>query len=151
MSSPFDAYPKGGRELLGPLRGSDNCRHGYGLDLQRRTGQSACAYCGISFTESYHQWLLMAVDHVVPSSVGRLKGIPAPFMGDVINQVLACSGCNSLGNRYVPAGQAQVAFWTIDEFLALRDAIYTERCALIEKRRAIERAFFDSRPWQTIT
>jgi hypothetical protein len=65
---PFDSYPGGGKELLGKLRGSDGTsRRGYGLDFQRRTGQSSCAYCGSNLVENYVHWLLMSIDHVVPT------------------------------------------------------------------------------------
>lgn len=67
---PFEVYPERGRALLGPIRGS-NCRKGYGLKLMRVTGQTCCAYCGISLVEPYTNWLQMAVDHVVPRSVCR--------------------------------------------------------------------------------
>ena len=149
MQSPFSTYPGGGRKLLGSPRSWDNCRHGYGLELQRRTGQTACAYCGIDLTNDYYHWLLMAVDHVVPSSVGKLLGIPPTFIGDCLNLVLTCSGCNSFHNRYTPTLADVPSEWTPEAFVKLRDAIFEERAALIEKRRAIEMTFFKSRPWES--
>jgi hypothetical protein len=95
--------------LLGrPLTGG-GCRTGYGLALQRMTGQSACAYCGVDLTASYYQWLLMNVDHVVPVAEARFLGIPSDFVEDAINKVLACSGCNLFENRYRTNAEPQLS------------------------------------------
>ncbi len=64
---PFASYPEQGRKPLGRPRDLTGARRsGYGLSLQRMTGQSACAYCGLSLVDTYEHWLLMPVDHVVP-------------------------------------------------------------------------------------
>ena len=63
----FDRYPLGGRVLLGrPKNLTGACRSGYGLELQRRTGETSCAYCDVSLIDEYHHWLLLSIDHVVP-------------------------------------------------------------------------------------
>jgi hypothetical protein len=144
--SPFSAYPCGGRTLLGAPKQLDNCRHGYGLELSNVTAQSNCAYCGKSLTDDYRHWLLMAVDHVVPSSVGKSLGIPGRFTDDFINLVLCCSGCNGFGNRYRVADEPKEE-WTLVEFLALRDRIFAERSARIADRRQEEESFFE-RAWR---
>jgi hypothetical protein len=150
MSLLFSTYPNGGRVLLGPPKGSDNCRHGYGLDLQRRTGQRHCAYCGVDLTDTFHHWLLMSVDHVVPTSVGKERDVPGVYMEDCINKVLACSGCNGIGNRYKAEGIEWPSEWTIESFVAVRDTIFVARTALIGELRANEVAFFASHPWETV-
>ena len=55
---PFDRYPGRGTMFLGKCGGA-NCRHGYGLMLQQLTGQTSCAYCGLSLIHTYEHWLLM--------------------------------------------------------------------------------------------
>jgi hypothetical protein len=146
--NPFDGFPGADRELLGGPGPWDNCRHGYGLDLQRKTGQRSCASCGLDFTGSYEHWLLMAVDHVVPTSVGTGLGIPIAYLGDCINLVLACSGCNGFANRYKPALVTTPDEWTLEVFIELRDRVFSERRGVVASRRASERAFFEARPWQ---
>ena len=96
----FDRYPSGGRALLGRQELTGACRSGYGLELQRLTGESNCAYCDVSLVTDYDHWLLMSIDHVVPGGEARRVGIDAQFYEDAINLVLCCSGCNGFGNRY---------------------------------------------------
>ena len=147
----FRRYPKQGRESLGRLQNlTGACRSGYGLALQRLTGQSSCAYCGVLLTDTYDHWLLMSVDHVVPQGEARRLGIPIGWYDDAINQVLCCSGCNGFGNRYGCAALPQEC-WTLEQFVALRDAVFADRTRLIAARRARELALFASKPWDTTT
>ena len=60
---PFDSYPGDRIELL-PRSGGANARREYGLKLQRLTGQSSYAYCGVSLVDDYYHWILLNVDHV---------------------------------------------------------------------------------------
>ena len=145
---PFDAYPGCGLQLLGRPRGGDNCRHGYGLDLQRRTGQTGCAYCGLDLVADYHRWLLLSVDHVVPRGQASLLGIPSEYAEDIINLVLCCAGCNGFGNRYRVVGAPRPS-WSLTDFVALRDDVFDERSRTITERRRAEEAFFRSQPWKT--
>ena len=143
----FDRYPQGGRVLLGqPKNLTGACRSGYGLALQQLTGESSCAYCGLSLVDDYHHWLLMSIDHVVPGGEARRVGIDPHFYEDAINLVLCCSGCNGFGNRFRCALEPQPS-WTLDEFLALRDRVFEDRFERIAARRAVEIAFFESTPW----
>jgi hypothetical protein len=144
--SPFNAYPGGGSVLLGTPRNPYNCRQGWALEIRKLTGQTACAYCGGSLVDDYRHWLLMAVDHVVPSSEGRRLGIPSLFIGDFANLVLCCSGCNGFGNRYRVAEEPRAA-WTLEEFMALRDRVFAERNRLVAARREKEKAFYE-RAWR---
>lgn len=147
----FDMYPYAGRALLGRPRDlTGACRSGYGLGLQRLTGQTACAYCGVSLVDTYHHWLLMSVDHVVPSGEARRLGVGAQYFEDAINLVLCCAGCNGFGNRYRCEAPAQ-RIWTLDGFLALRDFMFDDRFQRIAIRRATEIDLFDSRPWEQPT
>jgi hypothetical protein len=142
---PFDDYPKEESNLRKGLRNTGNCRHGYGLDLQSRTGQTTCAYCGLSLVDDYNHWLLLCVDHVVPVSEGRHLGISADLVGGLVNQVLCCAGCNGLDNRYVIEDTAAKTDWSLDEFVKLRDETFLVRGRRIAERRAEEIAFFDTR------
>jgi hypothetical protein len=146
---PFASYPGRGRELLGRPRDWSVCRYGYGLELQRRTGQGICAYCRVSLVDDYYRWLLMGVDHVVPKGQAIQLGISVLLYDDLINLVLCCSGCNGFGNRYrVPSEFIDpVGDWTLDRFLSLRDRVFEDRFQRIAERRTRERAFFESRPW----
>lgn len=103
----------------------------------------------MSLVDDYHHWLLMSVDHVVPSAEARRVGIDPRFYEDAINLVLCCAGCNGFGNRY-RAHVGPRAIWTLDEFLSLRDSIFEDRSDRIAKRRAVEIAFFESRPWESL-
>lgn len=146
MVEPFDSYPQGGRVLLGRRSGA-NARWEYGLRLQRLTGQTRCAWCGVDLVADYYRWLLLAVDHVVPSGEARRLGIPLDFSEDYLNLVLACAGCNGFDNQYRSTLMPQ-GTWTLEEFDELRNAVFLERRPRITERRAREVAFFESRPWQ---
>lgn len=75
---PFATYPGGGRQPLGPWKGS-NARHDYGLELMRRTGQARCAYCDADFAAAYETWLTLVVDHVVPRSLSKRLGVKSEW------------------------------------------------------------------------
>lgn len=143
---PFDSYPKDEHELRSPPRNPYNCRHGWGLDIQQRTGQTRCAYCGVSLVDDYYHWLLMCVDHVVPSREAQRLNIPPDLANGLVNHVLACSGCNGFHNRHVIAAEPQKE-WTLDQFIDLRDTTFRNRKASVGERRAEEMAFFDRHPW----
>ncbi len=96
---------------------------------------------------TYERWLLLQVDHAVPTSVAKNLGIPFDLYEDLFNLVLACAACNGFDNRYryrvdVPS----LAAWTVEEFVALRDAVFAERTGRIAARRDVELAFFASLP-----
>jgi 5-methylcytosine-specific restriction endonuclease McrA len=146
MVMPFDAYPYGGKQLLGRRTGA-NARREYGLRLQRLTGQTTCAWCGVDLVADFYRWLLLSVDHVVPTSEARRLGIPLEFSEDYVNHVLACAGCNGFDNRY-HGTHAPRDTWTLEESVALRDAIFLERKTRIAERRSRDQGFFESRPWQ---
>lgn len=143
---PFDRYPHGGKQLLGQLRGA-NARREYGLRLQRLTGISTCAYCRLDLTSSFEHWLLLCVDHVVPTQLARSLGIPKLYYNDMANCVLSCSACNGLDNRYTHAPATVPETWDAVTFVAVRDRIFAERFDRIGALRAKEQAFFDLHPW----
>jgi 5-methylcytosine-specific restriction endonuclease McrA len=145
---PFQSYPGEGRKLLPRVKG-DSCRHGYGLNHQRLTGQSCCAYCGRDFTVDYGNWLMMALDHVIPANLCEATGIPREWSDSHSNRVLLCSACNGFKNRWAPE-DALVCPTTEAEFFDMRDAMFIERRQAVIKRDVEERAFFDSKPWETI-
>lgn len=49
----FDRYSEEGEVLL-PKAPFDNTRHGYGMALQRLTGQTTCAYCDVSLVDNFY-------------------------------------------------------------------------------------------------
>src|SRR3712207_694537 len=126
---PFDQYPEGGRVLLGWVRGS-SARRAYGRRLQQVTGQSRCTYCGVNLIDDYYRWLLLSVDHVVPAREAVRLGIPNEFSEDLTNLVLSCSACNGFDNQF-KIKRAPQSTWTVDEFVALRDQVFAERCPRI--------------------
>jgi len=144
--TPFDQYPGGGRELIGKCPGG-NCRKGYGLKLQRLTGQTACAYCGLSLVDTYEHWLLMCTDHVVPASTGAAFGISPVWLEDLCNRVLCCSGCNGLKNRFELPLET-ILPTEVAAFVEVRDAIFSLRKSAILAAVEMEREFYRGRPWE---
>ena len=144
---PFDDYPTDKDELLRPLGGPGNCRNGYGLDLQKRTGQTRCAYCGISLVDDYYHWLLMAAGHVVPTSAKLSLRMPSVLIESLANRLLCCSGCNGFLNRYAVADEVPRDNWSLPDFIALRDRVFVDRKQKIGERRAAEMAIFDRKRW----
>jgi hypothetical protein len=126
---PFDLYLHGARVPLGRPKRTDNCRYGYGLELQQHTGQTRCAYCDVGLVADYYHWLLLSVDHVVPRGQALLLGISTEYTEDFINLVLCCAGCNGFTNRYVVPATLGSALpsWDLDRFLELRDRVFEDR------------------------
>lgn len=141
---PFDSYPERGQILLGKLTGA-NCRHEYGLKLQRLTGQTMCAYCHINLIDDYYHWLLLSVDHVIPKGEAQRLNIPPRLFDDAINAVLCCIGCNQLGNRVRLPFEPR-SHWDLQAFVGLRNDAFTYRFEVIAMLRAKELQFFHSRP-----
>ncbi len=144
--NPFDLYPHEGRRLLGPARGS-NCRHGYGLRFMQITRQTDCAYCGLNFLANYRNWLNMALDHVVPTSLCLEFEVKPEWIDDCSNRVLACAACNGFENRYKPSFRISKPS-SLPRFYDLRDRIFRERYDKIQLRRDKEHEFFMSKPWK---
>jgi len=145
---PFNSYPGGGRQRLGPPKGS-NCRREYGPQFMRLTGKTHCAYCDTDFTAAYEIWLTMVLDHVIPASVCLSMHIPSEWCEDFSNTVLACAACNGFCNRYsLPIGIVPPI--TREAFYDLRDRIFCERKKLIAERHKEEREFFKGRPWEPV-
>ncbi len=141
---PFDDYPAGGRTIL-ERKSSGNARRGYGLRLMEITNQESCAYCAVSLVDDYYHWLLLNVDHVIPASECFRLGIPDNWQESYSNIVLACFGCNLFDNRYSVRWKQPMTQWSEKDFLDLRDSVFVERKARIEKRRREEREFYELR------
>jgi hypothetical protein len=142
---PFESYPGGGRKLLGHVKGA-NCRHEYGLQFMKVTGQTKCAYCSMDFTESYDNWLQMALDHVVPSGVGKAKGIDKDgctnWLDDSSSKVLACATCNTLDNRHALT-DSEFCPSSVEDYFDLRDRVFSRRKTIVWRKRLAERRFFE--------
>ena len=133
---PFDAYPQGGRELLGaPRWGDGSSRRGYGVDVFRECG-NVCVYCGLEMDTTYEGWLHLSVDHVVPSHLAN-KGFPAAWIEDITHMVTCCRACNEFLNGYRVSDEAPVDHGA---FLALRDRHFVAKHDAVRKRHADERA-----------
>lgn len=144
---PFDRYPEDGQILL-PKARSTNARHEYGLDLQRLTKQTGCAYCGISLVDEYYRWLLLSVDHVIPKGECDRLGIPVDFRDSYSNTVLCCSACNGFDNHYRILWDEPTVDWAPNRFFLLRQRVFHVRKARILSKHAEEIRFFQSRPWE---
>jgi len=142
----FVSYPSEGRALIARVKGNGGCRCGYGLRHQQYTGQTCCAYCGLDFTSRYENWLMMALDHVVPASVCLEASIPIEWMDDHANRVLCCSACNGFKNRWQPA-EPLVCPTSLEGFFDLRDSIFVIRREHILQSQADARAFFERKLW----
>jgi hypothetical protein len=116
----------------------------------QKTGQTACAYCGLDFASSYENWLQMALDHVVPGNVCRSFALPDEWADDCTNKVLACAACNGFDNRYKQS-PVEVCPRSLAEFYQLRDRIFAERSLRIAERHRSEREFFERRLWEQRT
>ena len=141
---PFDDYPEGGRIIL-ERKSSGNARRGYGLRLMEIAYQTSCAYCSVSLVDDYYRWLLLNVDHVIPVAECARLGIPEDWQESYSNIVLACFGCNLFDNRYSVHWQNPRTKWTEPDFFDLRDSVFAERKARIEKRRSEEKEFYERR------
>lgn len=136
---PFDAYPQGGRVLLGkPRSGDGTARRSYGVKALEWCGHR-CAYCGLDMG-TFEGWLQLTIDHVIPQQM-QGAGYPPDWVLDAINVVAACGACNGYFNRDPIIG---VVPTTLEAFCALRDRVFMERKTRILERRATERAWFDS-------
>lgn len=60
---------------------------------------------------------------------------PREWVEDTVNIVAACGACNGLFNRDPAVGAVPT---TLDEFLAIRDALFVMRKARIQDRRSVE-------------
>lgn len=145
---PFDSYPSNGLILLGKPKNQSNARHGKGFELQKLTKQTNCTYCQVSLVDDYYHWLLLEVDHVIPTEQAKIQGIPLTFYEDFINLVLCCAGCNGFDNRFEVSHVPQ-SDWKLQDFVRLRDEVFTIRSQNIASRRQSELSFFLSKPWES--
>ena len=127
--------------------GRANSRREDGLWLMENARQDSCAYCDVSLVDTYHHWLLLNVDHVVPAGECAKLGIPDGWHHSFTNTVLSCFGCNLFDNRYTIDWQAPKApdDWTVLEFIALQDRVFRARHKRIADRREEEIRFFQLR------
>ena len=144
---PFDDYPELGRTILRKRTGG-SARQGYGRWLIDHANQTCCVYCNVSLVDTYENWLLLNVDHVIPEDSCKHLGIPKQWHHSYTNLVLACSGCNIFKNRdslgSVDSVQPKPSSeWTPSEFIALRDRVFKERYRIIRDRRADEVRFYE--------
>lgn len=111
-----------------------------------RTQQTVCAYCGLDLVHLFEPRLLRSVDHLVPQGAAKAAGIRVDYDDDIANQLIACQGCNGFLNWYVPVLSID-GDRSVEEFIRLRDRIFSERRELFAKRRERERELFVSAPW----
>jgi hypothetical protein len=136
---PFDAYPEGGRALLGkPKWGDGTARRSYGVKALKWCGYR-CTYCGLPMS-SFEGWLQLSIDHVVPQQMQSV-GYPTEWVLDAINVVAACLACNGFFNRDPVIGDVPT---TLEAFCDIRDRVFVERKAQILERRAAELAWLET-------
>lgn len=136
---PFDAYPLGGRVLLGkPKWGDGTARRSYGVKALEWCGHH-CAYCGLDMS-TFEGWLQLSIDHVIPQQM-QGTGYASEWVLDAINVVAACNACNGYFNRDPVIGEIPT---TLEAFCDLRDRVFRERQARILDRRATEREWFEA-------
>ena len=154
----FSNYPdekmwESSRHFVDPRSGkkvafsNGGCRRGYGLKLMLLTGQTACAYCGISLVDDYWRWLLLAVDHVVPTERAKELGVREEWFKDYRNTVLSCSACNGFRNRWRLPDDVRKPH-SLEAFLQLCDRAFQERKQILRKCHEDEKSFFASKPWE---
>jgi 5-methylcytosine-specific restriction endonuclease McrA len=139
---PFASYPGGGRRLTGKFLTNGPSRTFAGLNLMKFTRQTRCAYCRLDFLQ-YANWLIMCVDHVVPSGYIKENGINTEWEHDYANLVLACAPCNGFDNRYKPRFPPQ-PLETPEQFLSFRDQVFVERRANVLALRESQRSIFQA-------
>jgi len=136
--APFDHYEKKGRELLGKVKESGNCRHDYGLPVLRQCGTS-CAYCGRDLACSYEAWLNISIDHVIPRSTAWYHE-REDWVEDIINIVTCCRACNEFLNRHrVQEPRPD----DLSAFVDLRDKVFSKKETLALNRHKEERAWYE--------
>jgi hypothetical protein len=138
VDTPFSHYRDGGRTLLGPARGGESSRHGYGLPVLEQCGHD-CAYCGRPLGEPYENWLDFSIDHVVPSNTLNLR-YPKEWVNDLINLVTSCRACNEFLNQYKVTDPPPA---NLEEFCAIRDRHFQEKRARALARHAHERMLYE--------
>ncbi len=142
---PFDRYPFNGNQPFGRRRGETARRH-YGLHLMKTCGLRHCAYCGLDLTSTFHNWLSLVVDHVVPLRQAVRLGIPMDLYDDLFNCVLSCNTCNTFDNHFVVDSEPQ-ELWTIRQFTELRNTIFGVRKERIAVKYSKEREFYERIDW----
>lgn len=98
-------------------------------------------------------WLLLNMDHVIPTKECERLRLRVAWHHSFSNIVLAYSGYNTFDNGYKVSWQRPktAEVWTEDGFTALRDKVFRvfeERRARILERRAHAVRFFKQKiPW----
>jgi hypothetical protein len=95
----------------------------------------------MDFVADYKAWLQMALDHVVPASTGKAKGIPEKWLDDSASKVLACAACNGFQNRY-PLAEQETCPTTLAEYFDLRDRVFMARKKLVQDSHQKELEYF---------
>jgi hypothetical protein len=85
---------------------------------------------------NYEDWLNLSVDHVVPQYLEKLNW-NREWIQDLINLVTCCRACNEFLNGYRMAVDHAPA--ALEDFITLRDRVFLEKQAHVEKRHAVER------------
>jgi hypothetical protein len=144
---PFDKYPDWLKEYPKCIGGA-SCRYEYGLRLQRITGQTTCAYCGLDMAGDYRNWLQLSVDHVIPVNT-ITKELPEwkQWVENAFNKVICCRACNEFFNQHKLKDIKQLpTSW--EEFENIRDEIFLKKKEIACARHGKEYDFFLQRKWE---
>lgn len=107
----------------------------------------------VCFANDYYYWLLLSMDHVIPTKECERLRLRVAWHHSFSNIVLACSGCNTFDNGYKVLWQRPrtADALTEDGFTALRDRVFKvfeERSArILERYRPAFRFFNQKIPW----
>lgn len=149
MPTPFDKYPSRGRKLLRMKLDESSSRRGYGISVADLSGW-ACSYCGQDLVSNYTNWLHLTVDHVIPKAVTKDTNIPEEWVCDAVNVVVCCRACNEFMNSYLKdlrenfPGLKAGSSLTLEQFVDLRDSVFTQKSTWVKGRHDQERRFYES-------
>lgn len=104
---------------------------GYGHEIYRRDNFT-CRYCGADGTESFHVWLTLTCDHLLPKN--------HPHRDDKDYIVTACAFCNVADNHYF--NKAKKLGLTFDDMTP--DQLVEQRRPYVFARREEYKAFWEA-------
>lgn len=106
---------------------------GYGKDIFYKYDYT-CVYCGKKFKDKFEDWMLLTVEHVIPSS--ELKKEGNGLEKDGRNLRAACRICNNLKNRIDLSEFEDLPF---EE--RIEKVLETKKKAILDRRKEFEKFY----------
>jgi len=139
---PFDDYPNGGVEPLGPFEApADSDAEAQARRLCRLTKQNSCAYCGIRLIGPTCK-TIPALAFVVPVGEAMRFGLRRELAEDTINTVLCCSVCSRRSAGYEIPDELKPRNNSRGAFIDLRDAVLTDRRRVVVETNKREKKVY---------